>query len=248
MASPMRQPGVQAARRTVLLVDRSRIGADHMARFGDIGDVDVMITESDLDDETTADTAAADHARGPRLSCRSRAAGVASPSAHRRAPRPRAPRGRPRQRRSSATLPCVGGQPVPRRAAGRPLVPSSWAARMRITSGSHHRSSRARAAGQRGVQRRPRASAGRPSPAAQVGQQATASTASARTRPPAVRWSMPAPGEPGARPLRRGTSHRGSVPTRGSRRTRTGRRARASSATRRPAAGRSPQSWWVIAA
>ena len=54
---------IQAARRTILLVDRSRIGADHMARFGDIGDVDVMITESDLDDETTADIAA----RGPRV-------------------------------------------------------------------------------------------------------------------------------------------------------------------------------------
>jgi DeoR family fructose operon transcriptional repressor len=54
---------IQAARRTVLLVDRSRIGADHMARFGDIGDVEVMITESDLDDETTADIAA----RGPRV-------------------------------------------------------------------------------------------------------------------------------------------------------------------------------------
>ena len=54
---------IRAARRTVLLVDRSRIGADHVARFGDIGDVDVVITESDLDDETTADIAA----RGPRV-------------------------------------------------------------------------------------------------------------------------------------------------------------------------------------
>ena len=54
---------IRSARRTVLLVDRSRIGADHMARFGDIGDVDVVITESDLDDETTADIAA----RGPRV-------------------------------------------------------------------------------------------------------------------------------------------------------------------------------------
>jgi DeoR family fructose operon transcriptional repressor len=54
---------IRAARRTVLLVDGDRIGADHMARFGDIGDVDVVITSSDLDDETTADIAA----RGPRV-------------------------------------------------------------------------------------------------------------------------------------------------------------------------------------
>ena len=37
--------------------------AAHMARFGNIGDVGDMITESDLDDETTADIAA----RGPRV-------------------------------------------------------------------------------------------------------------------------------------------------------------------------------------
>ncbi len=54
---------IRAARRTVLLVDRPRIGADHMARFGDIADVDVVITESDLDDDTTADMAS----RGPRV-------------------------------------------------------------------------------------------------------------------------------------------------------------------------------------
>jgi DeoR family transcriptional regulator, fructose operon transcriptional repressor len=54
---------IRAARRTVLLVDRFRIGTDHMARFGEIGDVDVVITSSDLDDETTADIAA----RGPRV-------------------------------------------------------------------------------------------------------------------------------------------------------------------------------------
>lgn len=54
---------MRAARRTVLLVDRFRVGADHMARFGDIADVDVVITESDLDDDTTADIAS----RGPRV-------------------------------------------------------------------------------------------------------------------------------------------------------------------------------------
>jgi DeoR family fructose operon transcriptional repressor len=54
---------LRAARRTVLLVDRFRIGTDHMARSGGIGDVDVVITSSDLDDETTAEIAA----RGPRV-------------------------------------------------------------------------------------------------------------------------------------------------------------------------------------
>jgi DeoR family transcriptional regulator, fructose operon transcriptional repressor len=54
---------LRAARRTVLLVDRTRIGSDHMARFGDISDVDVVVTESDLDDDTTTDIAA----RGPRV-------------------------------------------------------------------------------------------------------------------------------------------------------------------------------------
>ena len=34
-----------------------------MARFGDIADVDVVITEADLDDETTAGIAS----RGPRV-------------------------------------------------------------------------------------------------------------------------------------------------------------------------------------
>jgi DeoR family fructose operon transcriptional repressor len=54
---------LRAARRTVLLVGRSRVGADHMARFGDIADVDVVITEADLDDDTTAHIAS----RGPRV-------------------------------------------------------------------------------------------------------------------------------------------------------------------------------------
>ena len=54
---------IRAARRTVLLVDRFRVGADHMARFGDVADADVVITESDLDDDTTAGIAS----RGPRV-------------------------------------------------------------------------------------------------------------------------------------------------------------------------------------
>lgn len=54
---------MRAARRTVLLVDRFGIGADRMARFGDLADVDVVITESDLDDDTAAGIAS----RGPRV-------------------------------------------------------------------------------------------------------------------------------------------------------------------------------------
>jgi DeoR family fructose operon transcriptional repressor len=54
---------IRAARRTVLLVGRSAVGTDRMARFGDIADADVVITESDLDDESTADIAS----RGPRV-------------------------------------------------------------------------------------------------------------------------------------------------------------------------------------
>ncbi|MDT7580794.1 MAG: DeoR family transcriptional regulator, fructose operon transcriptional repressor [Pseudonocardiales bacterium] len=54
---------IRAARRTVLLVDRFRIGADRMARFGDLADVDVVITESDVDDHTAAGIAS----RGPRV-------------------------------------------------------------------------------------------------------------------------------------------------------------------------------------
>jgi DeoR family fructose operon transcriptional repressor len=54
---------MRAARRTVLLVDRFRVGADRMARFGDVADADVVITEADLDDDTTAGIAF----RGPRV-------------------------------------------------------------------------------------------------------------------------------------------------------------------------------------
>lgn len=54
---------IRAARRTVVLVDRSRVGTDHMARFGDVADVDVVITQADLDDATAADIAS----RGPRV-------------------------------------------------------------------------------------------------------------------------------------------------------------------------------------
>ena len=54
---------MRAAQRTVVLADRSRIGTDHMARFGEITDIDVVITEWDVDDDVTAEIAS----RGPRV-------------------------------------------------------------------------------------------------------------------------------------------------------------------------------------
>ncbi len=54
---------MRAARRTVVLADRFRIGTDHVARFGGIADVDVVVTEWDLDDDTAAGLAS----RGPRV-------------------------------------------------------------------------------------------------------------------------------------------------------------------------------------
>lgn len=45
---------LRAARHTVVLADRTKIGNDHFARFGDTADIDVLITDSGLDDERTA--------------------------------------------------------------------------------------------------------------------------------------------------------------------------------------------------
>lgn len=55
---------IAAARRVVLLADHSKIGHDHFARFGDLDDVDLMITDTGLDERTAAEIAAA----GPRVS------------------------------------------------------------------------------------------------------------------------------------------------------------------------------------
>jgi DeoR family fructose operon transcriptional repressor len=54
---------IRAARRVVLLADHSKVGVDHFARFGDLEDVDVMVTDTGLDERTAAELAAA----GPRL-------------------------------------------------------------------------------------------------------------------------------------------------------------------------------------
>lgn len=45
---------IGAARRTVLLADHTKVGNDCMARFGDLADVDVLVTDTGLDEETSS--------------------------------------------------------------------------------------------------------------------------------------------------------------------------------------------------
>ncbi len=52
-----------AARRVVLLADHSKVGHDHFARFGTLAQVDLLVTDSGLDERTAAELAAA----GPRV-------------------------------------------------------------------------------------------------------------------------------------------------------------------------------------
>ncbi|MGH9247850.1 MAG: DeoR/GlpR family DNA-binding transcription regulator [Acidimicrobiales bacterium] len=54
---------IGAARRTVLLADHTKIGNDYFARFGDIAQVDVLITDSGADRELVDEVADA----GPRV-------------------------------------------------------------------------------------------------------------------------------------------------------------------------------------
>lgn len=46
---------LRQARRVILLADHTKVGNDHLVRFGDLGDVDTLITDEGLDDELTAD-------------------------------------------------------------------------------------------------------------------------------------------------------------------------------------------------
>ncbi|MFB8272042.1 DeoR/GlpR family DNA-binding transcription regulator [Streptomyces sp. NPDC055955] len=50
----VKRAAVGAARRVVLLADSAKYGQEHFARFGDLGDVDVLITDSGLSDEDAA--------------------------------------------------------------------------------------------------------------------------------------------------------------------------------------------------
>jgi DeoR family fructose operon transcriptional repressor len=52
-----------AARRSVVLADHTKVGNDHFARFARLEDVDVLVTDTGLDDETAAQLAAL----GPRV-------------------------------------------------------------------------------------------------------------------------------------------------------------------------------------
>ena len=54
---------IRSARRTVLLADHTKVGVDHLARFGDVADIDTIITDSGLDDRSAADL----EAQGPRV-------------------------------------------------------------------------------------------------------------------------------------------------------------------------------------
>ena len=50
---------ISAARRVVVLCDHSKIGADDFFRFADLSDVDVLITDTDLDADLAEDLSAA---------------------------------------------------------------------------------------------------------------------------------------------------------------------------------------------
>lgn len=54
---------MNAARRTVVLADHTKVGNDHFARFARLEEVDVVVSDSGLDEETAAQLAA----HGPRL-------------------------------------------------------------------------------------------------------------------------------------------------------------------------------------
>lgn len=47
----VKRAAVEAARRVVLLADSTKHGEEHFARFGDLGDVDLLITDSGLSPE-----------------------------------------------------------------------------------------------------------------------------------------------------------------------------------------------------
>ncbi|WP_026909739.1 DeoR/GlpR family DNA-binding transcription regulator [Patulibacter minatonensis] len=54
---------IQAGRHVVLLADHTKVGDDQFARFGDVSDVDVLISDQGLDAATATELAAA----GPRV-------------------------------------------------------------------------------------------------------------------------------------------------------------------------------------
>jgi DeoR family fructose operon transcriptional repressor len=50
---------IAAGRRTVVLADHTKVGIDYLARFGSLSDVDLLITDTGLNDELVSDVEAA---------------------------------------------------------------------------------------------------------------------------------------------------------------------------------------------
>jgi DeoR family fructose operon transcriptional repressor len=55
----MKQSMIQAAQRTVLLVDHTKVGNDYLAKFASLSDISVLITDTGLDSGLAAELAAA---------------------------------------------------------------------------------------------------------------------------------------------------------------------------------------------
>ncbi|WP_409493034.1 DeoR/GlpR family DNA-binding transcription regulator [Amycolatopsis sp. cmx-11-12] len=51
----VKRAAIASARRTVLLADHTKVGNDHFARFGDLGDVDTLITDTGVDPQAADD-------------------------------------------------------------------------------------------------------------------------------------------------------------------------------------------------
>jgi DeoR family fructose operon transcriptional repressor len=61
--SAVKRAMIGAARRTIVLADHTKVGNDHFSRFGALADVDVLVTDSGLDEVMAAQLAAS----GPRV-------------------------------------------------------------------------------------------------------------------------------------------------------------------------------------
>lgn len=59
----VKQAMIAAARRAVVLADHTKVGNDYLARFGALADIDVLVTDTGLDDGLCAEIEAA----GPRV-------------------------------------------------------------------------------------------------------------------------------------------------------------------------------------
>lgn len=54
----VKRAAIASARRTVLLADHTKVGKDHLARFGDLADIDTFITDTGIDPQRTREIAA----------------------------------------------------------------------------------------------------------------------------------------------------------------------------------------------